>query len=142
MVVSQSPAAKAAIGRRLSFGGAALPLQEDIKIMGVDVDRGLRFDSHVKTIAKKVSHRISALRKVAGFLNRIRRLLLYKVQDALHCQKVAGFLNRIRRLLLYKVQVWTHLEYTALSRMPCTATHRRRLDSIQHRTLLLVDAAP
>ncbi|MPC98743.1 hypothetical protein E2C01_094124 [Portunus trituberculatus] len=45
MVVSRSQAAMAAMAGKLSFGGAALPLQEDVKIPGVQVDRGLRFDS-------------------------------------------------------------------------------------------------
>ncbi|MPC21508.1 hypothetical protein E2C01_014498 [Portunus trituberculatus] len=78
MVVSCSPATMAAMAGKLSFGAAALPLQEDVKILGVEVDRGLGFDSHVKTIAKKASHRISALRRVASFLDR-RRL------DSIQC---------------------------------------------------------
>ncbi|MPD04617.1 hypothetical protein E2C01_100314 [Portunus trituberculatus] len=80
MVVSQSSAAMAAMAGKLSlsFGAAALPLQEDVKILGMEMDQGLRFDSHVKTIAKKASHRISALRRMASFLDRKGRLLLYK----------------------------------------------------------------
>ena len=77
----RSSAAKAAVANRLSFGGATLPLQEDVKILGVEVNQRLRFNSHVKTIAKKASQKISALRRVAVFLDRKgRRLLLYKAQ--------------------------------------------------------------
>ena len=36
----------------------------------------LRFDSNVKAIAKKASQRISAVRRVAGFLDRKGRMLL------------------------------------------------------------------
>ena len=61
----------------------ALPLQEGAKLLGVEVDQGLRFDRYVKTIAKKASQRISALRRVAG---------------------------RKGRLLLYKAQAWPHLD--------------------------------
>ena len=118
MVCSRSPAAKAAMAGKLFFGGGVLPLQEEVKILGVEVDQGLRFDSHVKAIAKKASQRISALRRVAGFL------------------------DRKGRLLLYKAQVRPHLEYAALSWMSCAATHRKRLDSIQRRALRLVDAVP
>ncbi|MPC86016.1 hypothetical protein E2C01_080828 [Portunus trituberculatus] len=96
-------------------GAAALLLQEDVKILGAEVDRGLRFDSRVKTIAKKASHRISALGRVASFL------------------------DKEGRLLLYKAQVRPHLEYAALSG---AATQRRKLDSIQRRALRLADAAP
>ncbi|KAG0715595.1 hypothetical protein GWK47_011582 [Chionoecetes opilio] len=84
---------------------------------GVEVDRELRFNGHIKHIVKKTSHRVSALRRVASFL------------------------DRERKLLLYKAQIRPYLEYAALSWMPCAASHTRRLDSIQRRALRLVDAA-
>ncbi|KAG0722636.1 hypothetical protein GWK47_044120 [Chionoecetes opilio] len=117
MVVSRSPAAGPAVERRLRFGGVPLPLQEAAKVLGVEVDRELRFDGHIKHIAKKASHRVSALRRVASFLDR------------------GG------KLLLYKAQIRPYLEYAALSRMSCAASHTRRLDSIQRRALRLLDAA-
>ncbi|KAG0724218.1 hypothetical protein GWK47_041091 [Chionoecetes opilio] len=100
---------------RLRFGGVPLPLQEAVKVLGVEVDREL--DGHIKHMAKKVSHRISAQRMVARFLDR------------------GG------KLLLYKDQIQPYLEYAALSWMSCAASHTRRLDSIQRRALRLVDAA-
>ncbi|KAG0716298.1 hypothetical protein GWK47_010007 [Chionoecetes opilio] len=117
MVVSRSPAAGPAVEGRLRFGGVPLPLQEAVKVLGVEVDRELRFDGHIKHIAKKASHRVSALRRVARFLDR------------------GG------KLLLYKAQIRPYLEYAALSWMSCAASHTRRLDSIQRRALRLVDAA-
>ena len=81
---------------RLFFGRDVLPLQEEVKILGVEVD------SHIKPIAKKAFERISALRKVASFL------------------------DKKGRLLLYKAQVRPHLEYAALSWMSCAATHRKK----------------
>ncbi|KAG0715054.1 putative RNA-directed DNA polymerase from transposon X-element [Chionoecetes opilio] len=119
MVVSRSPAAGPAVEGRLRFGGVPLPLQEAVKVLGVEVDRELRFDGHIKHIAKMASHRVSALRRVASFLDRGGKLLL----------------------LLYKVQIRPYLEYAALSWMLCAASHTRRLDSIQRRALRLVDAA-
>ncbi len=56
MVVSRSSAAEPAMEGGLSFGGLPLELQESVKILGVEVDRGLRFDRHVKHIALKASH--------------------------------------------------------------------------------------
>ncbi|XP_063878077.1 uncharacterized protein LOC135110016 [Scylla paramamosain] len=41
-----------------------------VKILGVEVDRGLRFDRHIKHIALKASHRVSSLRRVASLLDR------------------------------------------------------------------------
>ena len=117
MVVSRSPAAGPAVEGRLRFGGVPLPLQKAVKVLGVEVDRELRFDGHIKHIANKASHRVSALRRVASFLDR------------------GG------KLLLYKAQIRPYLEYAALSWMSCAASHTKRLDSIQRRALRLVDAA-
>ncbi|KAG0724708.1 hypothetical protein GWK47_040036 [Chionoecetes opilio] len=79
--------------------------------------RELRFDGHIKHIAKKASHRVSALRRVASFLDR------------------GG------KLLLYKAQIRPYLEYAALSWMSRAASYTRRLDSIQRRPLRVVEAA-
>uniref|UniRef100_A0A0P4VTV9 Reverse transcriptase domain-containing protein n=1 Tax=Scylla olivacea TaxID=85551 RepID=A0A0P4VTV9_SCYOL len=117
MVVSRSPAAEPAVEGGLSFGGLPLELQESVKILGVEVDRGLRFDRHVKHIALKASHRVSSLRRVANLL------------------------DRRGRLLLYKAQIRPYLEYAALSWMSCAATHISKLDGIQRRALRLVEAA-
>ncbi|KAG0713638.1 hypothetical protein GWK47_015765 [Chionoecetes opilio] len=117
MVVSRSPAAGPAVEGRLRFGGVPLPHQEAVKVLEVEVDRELKFDGHIKHIAKKASHRVSALRRIARFLD-------------------GG-----GKLLLYKAQIRPYLEYAALSWMSCAASHTRRLDSIQRRALRLVDAA-
>ncbi|KAG0730557.1 hypothetical protein GWK47_028003 [Chionoecetes opilio] len=111
------PRCRTSSGREAAVWGAPLPLQEAVKVLGVEVDRELRFDGHIKHTAKKASHRVSALRKVASFLDR------------------GG------NLLLYKAQIRSVLEYAALSWMSCAASHTRRLDSIQRRALRLVDAA-
>ncbi|KAG0715565.1 hypothetical protein GWK47_011680 [Chionoecetes opilio] len=74
------PAAGPAVEGRLRFVALPLPLQEAVKVLGVEVDRELRFDGHIKHIAKKASHRVSFLRRVARFLDRGGKLLLYKAQ--------------------------------------------------------------
>ncbi len=107
MEVSRSPAAEPAVEGGLRFGGLPLELQESVKILGVEVDRGLRFDRHIKHIALKASHRVSSLRTVANLL------------------------DRRGRLLLYKAQIRPYLEYAALSWMSCVATHISKLDGIQ-----------
>lgn len=56
---------------------SSLSFQESIKIMVVEVSRGLGFDRHVKYIAKKVSYRVFCLRRVAGFLKRRGKLMVY-----------------------------------------------------------------
>ena len=70
MVISRSPAAKLAAEGKLSFNGIPLPFQETVENLGVEVNRELRFDSHIKHIAQKISDRVTDLRRMAGFLDK------------------------------------------------------------------------
>ncbi len=80
MVVSRSTTALHEMEGRVWFGDTALPLEDHIRILGVDVDRKLRFGLHLQTIARQASLRVSALRRIASFLDSRRILLLYKAQ--------------------------------------------------------------
>ena len=70
MVISRSPAVNPAVEGKLCFDGVALPFQESIKILRVEVDRELWFDDYIKHIALKTYHRVNAPRRVAGFLDK------------------------------------------------------------------------
>ncbi len=116
IVVSRSLVAEPAVEGGIRFGGLPLELQESVKILWVEVDRGLRFDRHIKHIALKASHRVSSFRRVATLL------------------------DRRGRLLLYKAQIRPYLEYAALSWMSYVATHISKFDGIQRRALRQVEA--
>ncbi|XP_063885551.1 uncharacterized protein LOC135113858 [Scylla paramamosain] len=100
---------------RVWFGDTALPLEDHIRILGLDVDRELRFGLHLQTIAQQASLCVSALRRVASFLDS-REILL-----------------------LYKAQIRLYLEYTALSWMSSAPTHMRKLDKVERRVTRLVE---
>ncbi|KAG0721584.1 hypothetical protein GWK47_046199 [Chionoecetes opilio] len=105
MVVSPVPCAGHS-GRRLRFGWRSSPTPGSrIKVLGVEVDRELRFDGHINHIAKKASHRVSALRREASFLDRGRGNSCLQGPDT------------------------ALLRYAALSWMSCAVSHTRRLDS-------------
>ncbi len=114
MVISRSPDASQRVARQLYFGGKSLPLQNHVKVLGVSVDRGLRFDHHIAPIANQASLRVSAQRRVAPSLDS------------------RGILT------LYKAQIRPCLEYGALSWMSGAATHMQKLDAVQRRALRLV----
>ncbi|KAK3888774.1 hypothetical protein Pcinc_007191 [Petrolisthes cinctipes] len=80
MVVSRSPAASPAVEGKVKFGSVTLPLQDHVKILGVTFDAELRFDKHIHHIAHQASLRVSALRRVAGFLDNRGLMTLYKAQ--------------------------------------------------------------
>ena len=115
MVISRSLAAPQEVEGEVMFGSITLPLQECIKILGVDLDRELRFDRHLKHVAHQASLRVSALRRVAGLLDK----------------------RGIQ--LLYKAQIRPYLEYGALTWMSSAATHMQRLDKIERRVQRLLE---
>ncbi|XP_050714148.1 uncharacterized protein LOC126997138 [Eriocheir sinensis] len=114
MVVSRSPAATQGVEGQLRFGDVQLPLQDNIKVLGITIDQELRYDQHIATVARQTSQRVSALRRVAGSLD------------------PRGILT------LYKAQIRPCMEYGALSWMSSAVTHTRRLDAVQRRVLRLL----
>ena len=117
MVVSRSPAASQAVEGEVKFGPITLALQDHVKILGVTFDAELRFDKHIHHIAHQASFQVSALRRVAGFLD------------------TRGLLT------LYKAQVRPYLEYGALSWISCATTHLRRLDKVERRVQRLIESS-
>ena len=113
MVITLSPAASHAILGLVCFGGKCLPLEQHIKILGMAVDRCLRFDYHIATVVRQISYHVSDICRIAGNLDGI--------------------------LTLYKAQIRLCMEYGALTWMSSTATHVQRLDVVQRRAIQLVD---
>ena len=115
MVISRSPSATQAIVGQLLFGNTPLTLMTQVKILGVEVDEQMRFDQHLKKIAHLASLRVSALRRVAKFLD------------------AKGL------LLLYKAQIRPYLEYATLTWMSAASTYLQRLDAVERRAMRLVE---
>lgn len=66
MVVFRSPTAEQAIEGRVMFGTVPLPVQDYVRILGVDMDRELRFERNLKLVAHQATLRVSVLRRVAS----------------------------------------------------------------------------
>ena len=69
VVVSRSPAPSQAVEGHLQFEGFRLPPQDTIKVLGVTIDRELRYDQYITSVVRQSSQRVSALRRVAGSLD-------------------------------------------------------------------------
>ena len=91
-----------------------MSLQNNIKVLGVTIDRELRFDQHITTVARQISQCMSALRRMAGSLDS------------------RGIMT------LYGAQIRPCMEYGALVWMSGAAIHTRRLDAVQRRALRLL----
>ena len=116
IIISRSPQAAMEVSGKLRFAGKILPLQDYIKILGVNVDHSLRFDHHIAAVTHQTSLRVSALRRMTSTLD------------------PRGILT------LYRAQIRPCMEYAALSWMSGATTHLRRLDAVQRRALRLVPA--
>lgn len=95
----------------------ALPLEDFISVLGVDIDSGLRFNRHVSRICKTASLKVTALRRISHLLN------------------PQGILT------LYKSQIRPHLEYASLAWSSTAPTSLNRLDKIEKRALGLIQEA-
>ena len=114
MVISRSPAAATAMRDKITMHIEAIPLQDHISILGVEIDEELRFQKHIRKVCQMASLKVSALRRMAKFLDN------------------QGLMT------LYKAQVRPHLEYAALAWMSSAPTHLRKLDKIQRRAMHLL----
>jgi len=116
MVISRSTEASSCINGKVIFGKSVLQMINSISILGVSFDYCLRFDEHLKEIAKKASTRVTLLRRTKHFL------------DARGLQ------------VLDNAQVRPFLEYAALSWMSASMTHLDLLDKVQRRAYHLIDS--
>lgn len=80
MVIFRSTLATQTVEGRVMFGSVSLPLQDYARILEVDFDRELRFKRYLKHVAHQTSFRVSALRRVANFLDKQKIIPLYKSQ--------------------------------------------------------------
>ncbi|XP_063876074.1 uncharacterized protein LOC135109024 isoform X3 [Scylla paramamosain] len=78
------------------------------------MDCELRYDTHIMSVARQTSRRVSALRRVTGSLDS------------------RGILT------LYKAQIRPCMKCGALTCMSSAPTHTRRLDAVQRRALRLL----
>ncbi|XP_063601125.1 uncharacterized protein LOC134777219 [Penaeus indicus] len=99
------------------MNNTALPLEDLISVLGIDIDSGLRFNRHVSRICKTASLKVTALRRISHLLN------------------PQGILT------LYKSQIRPHLEYASLAWSSTAATSLNKLDKIEKRALRLIQEA-
>ncbi|XP_063593049.1 uncharacterized protein LOC134770109 [Penaeus indicus] len=117
MVISRSPAASSVMKDTILMNNTALPLEDLISVLDIDIDSGLRFNRHVSRICKTASLKVTALRRIFHLLN------------------PQGILT------LYKSQIRPHLEYASLAWSFTAATSLNRLDKIEKRALGLIREA-
>ena len=61
----------------LEVSNKIIPSSNTVKLLGVDIDSKLKFDSHVKTMCAKTIRKVSAFSRVANFITFEQAKLLY-----------------------------------------------------------------
>lgn len=98
----------------LVLGTQELHREESIEILGVKFDSKMTMVAHVQDLAKRAAKKLTALRRIARFL------------DSGSCK------------ILYNAQVRSHLEYAPLSWQGCPPSHLRLLDKVEERACRLI----
>jgi retron-type reverse transcriptase len=60
-----------------NIGDADIRCEPNVKLLGITIDSGLNFDTHVKNLCVKVSRQINVLSRIAKFLTLEGRLAIY-----------------------------------------------------------------
>ena len=90
-----------------------------MKLLGFNIDEDLNFDTHVDTIAMKLSKRIGILKSIKSYLPRNERILFYNAT--------------IKPLFLYCSITWTN----------CSKNHSTKILKLQKRCArIILDAEP
>ena len=90
-----------------------------MKLLGFNIDEDLNFDTHVGTIAMKLSKRIGILKSIKSYLPRNERILFYNAM--------------IKPLFLYCSITWTN----------CSKNHSTKILKLQKRCArIILDAEP
>ena len=89
-----------------SFNQKKLKCSEEETILGVIIDRKLTFDRHIQEICKKAAQKLSALSRIASFLQPIHKKMIFnsmiKSQFA-YCPLIWMFCSRISNNTINKI---------------------------------------
>ena len=66
------------VNEQLSVGDTVLSGQNDVKLLGIHIDRKLSFSQHISEICKKAGKQINVLARLCRFLSTEVKLLIYK----------------------------------------------------------------
>jgi hypothetical protein len=103
---------------RIVLDGQEIPWSEEVKYLGIHLDKRLTFACHT---AKSIEKAERAFRILYSFLNRRSKL------------------NRFNKLLLYKSCIRPILTYGVETWYNCAATHKKKLQIIQNKCLKIIE---
>ena len=103
------------VNSHLNVDDKTVKFSKEINILGITIDSGLTFTSHLKAVATKAGRKLSIIRRISHILNS----------------------NSIK--ILYSSQVLPVMEYCPLSWNGCPSSYLQKLDSVRDRAQRLID---
>ena len=110
-----------AVGRRthdkspiFKLGDINIPCDEVVKLLGVDIDFSLNFDSHVKSICKKAAKQLNILKRIGKNL------------------------SKLNRLTIFHTFIMSNFNFCPLSWHFCSVSNTKKIEKIQERALRFV----
>ena len=94
-----------------NFGSVTIRPDNEIKLLGVDIDYRLNFNSHIANICKKASRQLNVLKRIGKYL----------------C--------KLSKLSIYHSFILSNLNYCPLAWHFCNEQNTRKLENIQERAL-------
>ena len=96
---------------KVKVNGKEIVEEDKVKLLGVIIDNQLKFDDHIKHMCSEAGKKISALARIAPYL------------------------NENKRKILMKTFVITFFNYCPLVWMYCSRKNNKRINSIHERAL-------
>ena len=62
---------------KFKIGEAEIECEETVKLLGVEIDYNLKYDTHISAMCKKASQQINALKRIGKYLNFECRNVIY-----------------------------------------------------------------
>lgn len=78
---------------QVTLEGTHLKQVDNLKLLGLEIDKDLTFDKHIEVLSKKLSKRIAILNKIKSYLPRSERILFYN--------------SMIKSIMMYCSTLWT-----------------------------------
>ena len=86
---------------KFDINSTEIKCDDEVKLLGVNVDYDLMFDSHIASLCKKASRQLNVLKRIGKYLNLQCRLMIYHtfiLSNFNYCPIIWHFCSKITRL--------------------------------------------
>lgn len=97
-----------------NLDGFSISCDEVVKLLGVDIDCKLKFDSHVSNICKKAAQQVNVLKRIGNNL------------------------SKLNKLTIFYTFVLSNFNFCSLAWHFCSESNTRKMEKIQERALRFV----